>query len=105
MGRRLIETWEEHLRPKNLENLTKIFVDMVSTSGWGRFSAENVSEETITIKLENNIGSNEGADIGYFISGLLSGFGEFALYSAHVSEIDSSDNTMVFQIKKRNIDF
>lgn len=104
MGRRLIETWEDHLRPKTLEQLTKIFVDMVSTSGWGRFSVENVSEETITIKLENNIGSNDGADISYFISGLLSGFGEFALYSAQVS-VESSDDIMIFQIKKRNIDF
>ena len=82
-----------------------MFADMVSTSGWGRFSVEKISEELISIKLENNIGSDDGPDIAYFIAGLLSGFGEFALYSAQVSEIESEGNSIKFEIKKRNIDF
>lgn len=113
MGRRLIENWEEHLRPKTLEQLTDIFLDMVSTSGWGKFKAEKISEEEITIKLEYNISKGEenlSRDICYFINGLLSGFGEFALYSAQVTEIEcsvinSDIKACKFVVKKRNIDF
>ena len=113
MGRRLIETWEEHLRPKTLDQLTEIFLDMVSTSGWGNLSPVKISEQEIIVKLENNIGNSEGnssKDICNFIGGLLSGFGEFALYSAQVSEEECSitnpeKNACVFSIRKRNIEF
>ncbi|MBD3351368.1 MAG: hypothetical protein GF364_07765 [Candidatus Lokiarchaeota archaeon] len=109
MGRRLIEMWEEHLRPKTLEQLTEIFLDMQSTSGWGSFSAEKISEEEIIVKLEHNIGkamTGNSTHIDYFISGLLSGFGEFALYSAQVTIKDTEEeNSTEFVVKKRNIDF
>lgn len=113
MGRRLIETWEEHLRPKSIEQLTKIFLEMESTSGWGSFSLEKISEDEIVVNLTHNIAKDVGSntrDICYFISGLLSGFGEFALYSAQVTEedcsiIDPDKDTCKFVIKKRNIDF
>lgn len=112
MGRRLIENWEEHLRPKNLEQLTEIFLDMVGNSGWGNFYSEKISEDEIIIRLDDNIAKEEGnhsRDICYFINGLLSGFGEFAFYSAQVIEQDCSviDNTVPscrFIIKKRNIE-
>jgi len=110
MGRRLIETWEEHLRPKTLEQLTNIFLDMISTSGWGNFKLEQIiDEEKIVVKLENNIGKVHGGPsmyIDYFISGLLAGFGEFALYSAQVSIEDGDDElSTIFSIIKRRIDF
>ena len=117
MGRRLIETWEEHLRPKTIEQLTDIFTEMVSTSGWGKLSLETIKrnerneEEGFIFKLENNIAKLDNSrDICYFVSGLLSGFGEFALYSAQVTEIQCSiiepdKNVCIFEVTKRNIDF
>jgi len=109
MGRRLIETWEEHLRPKTLIQLTEIFLDMISTSGWGNFKLEKIIEdEEIIIKLENNVGKVSGGPslyIDYFISGLLSGFGEFAFYNAQVSIEESSEElNSIFIIKKRKIE-
>ncbi len=133
MGRRLIETWEDHLRPKTLDQLVDIFLDMVSVSGWGIFSVlreetseedaifsklgqiygekEEISEDKIVVKLNYNISREEGSfrDICNFICGLLTGFGEFALYSAQVTEIkcsvvDPNEDSCVFLIEKREIE-
>ncbi len=112
MGRRLIENWEEHIRPQNIEELTKIFLEMMSASGWGLFTAEEISEDLIVISLKHNISQEEGSftkDICYFLSGLLTGFGDFALYNVKVDESDcslTSTNTEVcrFVIQKRNIE-
>ena len=112
MGRKLIENWEEHIRPKNLEDLTTIFLDMMSASGWGHFTAEEVSDTQIIVSLKYNISQEEGSytkDICYFLSGLLTGFGDFALYNAKVEEsdcslVDSRADVCRFIIHKRNIE-
>lgn len=112
MGRRLIETWEEAIRPNTLEELTTLFLDMMSASGWGLFTAEVISEDLIVVTLKNNISQEEGSftkDICYFISGLLTGFGDFALYNAYVVEsdcslIETTADVCRFEILKRKID-
>lgn len=112
MGRRLIEIWEEHLRPKTLENLTEIFLDMVSASGWGNFSIVEMSSQKIQIKLSYNISreeENPTQDICYFITGLLTGFGDFAFYSSKVIEAkcsiaNKSETSCIFIIENRNVE-
>jgi len=112
MGRHLIETWEEHLRPKTLEQLTEIFVDMVSASGWGNFSIVDMSSKKIQIKLSYNISKEEKnptQDICYFITGLLTGFGDFAFYSSKVFETKCSitkqnETSCMFIIENRNVE-
>jgi predicted hydrocarbon binding protein len=112
MGRRLIETWEEHLHPKTLENLTEIFIDMVSASGWGNFSIVEMSSQKIQIKLSYNISreeENPSQDICYFITGLLTGFGDFAFYSSKVIEAkcsitNQSETSCIFIIENRNVE-
>jgi predicted hydrocarbon binding protein len=112
MGRRLIETWEEHIQPNTIEELTNLFLDMMSASGWGLFTAELISDELIVITLKYNISQEEGSftkDICYFINGLLTGFGDFALYNVNVTESDCSltdtnNEVCRFEIQKRKIE-
>jgi len=111
MGRRLIENWEEHIRPNNIQELCSIFLEMMSTSGWGHFTVEEISEDMIIVSLKHNISQEEGSftkDICYFLNGLLTGFGDFALYNAVVTEYEcsltnTSTNACRFIIQKRNI--
>ena len=64
------------------------------------------------ISLKNNISEEEGSftkDICYFLSGLLTGFGDFALYNAKVVEtecslIDTDAGVCRFVIENRNIE-
>jgi predicted hydrocarbon binding protein len=109
MGRLLAENWEEHLRPKSLEQLTEIFFTMTGAAGWGNFSVEKVSENEIIVKLNDNIALSDENPLNHicdFISGYLSGFGEFAFYSAQVIEskcsiLDRSNTACEFKIIKR----
>jgi len=111
MGRILIETWEENLKPKNLEELTNLFCEMFNNMGWGRFEPQDISENVIILKLHYNISSyleNNFKYICYFLSGVLSGFGEFALYRATVSEIEcmimnSEKDCCIFKIEKKEM--
>ena len=109
MGRRLSETWEEHLKPKTLEDLTKIFCQFVSTGGWGELEPEKISEDEIIVKVSYNIATEidpPTKHICYFLNGILSGFGEFALYRASVEEsecsIEGKTDKCVFIIKKKS---
>ncbi|MBN2154963.1 MAG: hypothetical protein JW776_02840 [Candidatus Lokiarchaeota archaeon] len=112
MGRRLIENWEEHVRPNNLEELTTLFLDMISATGWGLFTAEEISEERVIINLKNNVSQEEGSfskDICFFLSGLLTGFGDFSLYNVKVEELDCSivdpdSDVCRFLIEKREVE-
>jgi predicted hydrocarbon binding protein len=93
MGRLLAENWEEHLRPKSLGELAEIFFGMTGAAGWGNFSVEKVTEDEIVIKLKDNIALTEEQPLNHicdFLSGYLAGFGEFAMYSAQVSETSCS---------------
>lgn len=89
-GWKLIQTWEENLKPKSLDDLVTQFTNILSNHGWGRFNPKNVSEGSIVIDLHHNISSeleNKSKYFCYFITGLLAGFGEFALYRVNVVEI------------------
>ena len=52
MGRRLIENWEDHLRPKNLKQLSGIFLDMINMLGWGNFSILEMNENKMIFELQ-----------------------------------------------------
>ncbi|MHA1883823.1 MAG: hypothetical protein ACW96S_02120 [Promethearchaeota archaeon] len=106
-GWRLIQTWEENIKPKSLEDLTNQFTTNFSNHGWGRFIAKDISEESIIIQLNHNISSeleNKSKYFCYFITGLLTGFGEFALYRVNVTETkcsleDLNSNICEFKIE------
>lgn len=88
-GWTIIQNWEENLKPKNLEDLVNQFCNLLSNQGWGLFTPKTTTKEIITIELQYNISSElkESSKYScYFINGLLSGFGEFALYRASVVE-------------------
>lgn len=88
-GWKLIQTWEENLKPKSLDDLVNQFTNILSNHGWGRFIPEKISEDVIIINLHHNISSeleNKSKYFCYFITGLLTGFGEFALYRVNVIE-------------------
>ncbi len=88
-GWTFIQNWDENLKPKSLEDLVNHFCNIFSNHGWGRLSAKLVSEDLIIIRLYHNISSeleNKSKYFCYFITGLLTGFGEFALYRVIVSE-------------------
>ncbi|MGQ4873765.1 MAG: hypothetical protein ACP6IY_06805 [Promethearchaeia archaeon] len=87
------QTWEENLKPKNLEDLVNQFCNILSNQGWGYFIPKEISEKSITIELYHIISSemeNKTKNICYFINGILTGFGEFALYRVNVQEIQCS---------------
>jgi len=88
-GWRLIQNWDENIKPKTLEDLVDQFCNLLSSHGWGRFIPTEISETIILVKLFRNISSeleNKSKYFCYFITGLLTGFGEFALYRVNVSE-------------------
>jgi predicted hydrocarbon binding protein len=88
-GWKLIQTWEENLKPKSLDDLVNQFTNILSNHGWGKFVPKIISEELIVIELDHNISSeleNKSRYFCYFITGLLTGFGEFALYRVNAVE-------------------
>jgi predicted hydrocarbon binding protein len=92
-GWKLIQTWEENLKPKSLDDLVSQFTSILSNHGWGRFNPKIISEDSIVIDLHHNISSeleNKSKYFCYFITGLLAGFGEFALYRVNVEETQCS---------------
>jgi predicted hydrocarbon binding protein len=109
MGRKLVETWEEHLRPKTLQSLTEIFINMTKAAGWGNFFIEKIEDNEIIVKLQDNIASSEENKLNHicdFLSGYLTGFGEYAMYDAKVIETrcsvtDELNEYCEFHIQKR----
>lgn len=107
-GWKLIQSWEENLKPKTLDDLVSQFCNILNNHGWGHFLPKEVSEETIIIELYHNISSeldNKSKYFCFFIAGLLTGFGEFALYSINVKEEsccleDNSLDSCSFKIEK-----
>ena len=76
-------------KPKTLGDLVNYFCNTINNQGWGLFIPKQVSEDLIIIELQHNISSeleNKSKYICYFITGLLTGFGEFALYKVSVVE-------------------
>ncbi|MFW9864905.1 MAG: hypothetical protein ACFFEN_02315 [Candidatus Thorarchaeota archaeon] len=92
-GWQLIQEWEENLKPKSLNDLVNQFCNILSNHGWGRFDPDIISEELIVIDLYHNISTeleNKSKYFCYFITGLLTGFGEFVLYRVNVIESQCS---------------
>jgi len=88
-GWKLIQIWEENLRPKALDDLVDQFCNIMNNQGWGLFLAKEISDDLIVIQLFNNISSeleNKSKYFCFFLTGMLTGFGEFALYKANVIE-------------------
>ncbi|TFF98834.1 MAG: hypothetical protein EU547_00035 [Promethearchaeota archaeon] len=88
-GWTLIQHWEENLKVKDLEDLVDQFIEILNNLGWGLFIPKVVSEDLIVIKLQHNISTEletESKYGCYFITGLLTGFGEFALYKVQTTE-------------------
>ncbi len=91
-GWTLIQNWDENLKPKSLEDLINHFCnDYLSNQGWGRFVPKQISDDLLVINLYHNISSeleNKSKYFCYFITGILTGIGEFALYRVNVIEKD-----------------
>lgn len=107
IGRFLVERWEEAARPKNLNQLVEVFFEMTGLSGWGTFKIESVSDQEIICELRDNVALSEdrpNTHICDFLTGYLSGLGEFAYFSAKVTEMscsitDKSHAACEFRIK------
>jgi len=92
-GWTLIQNWEENLKPKTLDDLVNQFCNVINNLGWGRFVPKTITEELIVLNLFHNISSeleNKSKYFCYFITGILAGFGEFALYRVSVKESECS---------------
>ena len=90
-GWALIQDWDENLKLKSLNDLVTQFCNIISNHGWGRFVPKTVSDKLIIIDLYQNVSSeleNKSKYICYYITGILAGFGEYALYRVNVTEID-----------------
>ena len=88
-GWSLIQNWDENLKPKTLNDLVTQFCTVINNHGWGNFVPKQVSEDLIIINLSHNISKeleSKSKYICYFVTGLLAGFGEFALYRVNVTE-------------------
>ncbi|GAB4305829.1 MAG: hypothetical protein Kow0069_02090 [Promethearchaeota archaeon] len=109
MGRKMIENWDDHLRPKTLEQITRIFTEFMSTGGWGQMEPVKITEEEIVVQVKNVVSTklpNATKHICYFINGNLAGFGEYTLYRAQVEETkcsldDPNLDYCEYSIKKR----
>ena len=107
-GWTLIQNWEENLKPKSLNDLTNQFCNILSNQGWGRFVPKEVNDKLIILQLHHTISTeleDKSKYVCFFITGLLTGFGEFALYRVNVSESnccieDSSSENCEFKIEK-----
>jgi len=88
-GWNLIQSWDDNLKPKTLNDLISQICNILSNQGWGKFIPRQISEDLILIHLHHNITTeleNKSKYICYFITGLLTGFGEYALYRVNVIE-------------------
>lgn len=88
-GWNLIQKWEENLNPKTLEDLVNIFCEIMNNQGWGRFDPMEINKDKIIIHHTHNISNQLKTKKKYFcyyITGILTGFGEFALYRVKINE-------------------
>ncbi|MBY9009672.1 MAG: hypothetical protein KGD74_07400 [Candidatus Lokiarchaeota archaeon] len=108
VGWALIQDWDEHLKSKTLGDLVNQFCNIISNHGWGIFNPKQISDNLIVIELQHNISNNlniKSKYTCYYITGLLAGFGEYALYKVNVIEnncsIEDQDlNSCEFRIEK-----
>jgi predicted hydrocarbon binding protein len=108
VGWDLIQNWDDQLKSKTLSDLVNQFCSIISNHGWGVFNPKQISDNLIVIELQHNISNkvnNKSKYTCYYIAGLLSGFGEYALYKVNVIENtcsieDPSLNSCEFRIEK-----
>jgi len=89
VGWALIQDWDDQFKSKTLNDLVNQFCSIISNQGWGIFIPKQISDNLIVIELQNNISNifnNKSKYICYYITGLLAGFGEYALYKVNVTE-------------------
>ncbi|MHA1369994.1 MAG: hypothetical protein ACTSRA_09810 [Promethearchaeota archaeon] len=90
LGRSMIEKWDDELKPKTLEEITEIFTDLFSATGWGQLIARGISDDQIIFQLLHNVSKNledvPSKFIDYFITGYITGFAEYVFYKAKVEE-------------------
>ena len=109
-GWNLSQNWEENLRPKSLDDLVNQFCNTLNNQGWGYFIAKEISDKAIIIQVDHLISSQLESEtktkyVCYYLTGLMTGFGEFALYRVSVSETkccieDPSSSHCEFKIEK-----
>jgi predicted hydrocarbon binding protein len=101
LGRSMIEEWDMELKPKSIKEITEIFTDIFSATGWGRLIARDVSNDQIIFQLMHNVSATLEIPtkfIDYFITGYLSGFSNYVYYKAKVEET-------LCMIDDENLDF
>jgi predicted hydrocarbon binding protein len=88
-GWSLIHKWDENLKAKTLNDLVNQFADILTAHGWGYLTQKKISENLIIFELNHNISNDlnvKSKNICYYLTGILSGFGEYALYKVNVLE-------------------
>lgn len=101
LGRSMIEKWDFELKPKNIKEITEIFSDLFSTTGWGQMIARDVSDDQIIFQLMHNVSKTleiPSKFIDFFITGYITGFAEYIFYKAKVQET-------LCMIDDENLDF
>jgi predicted hydrocarbon binding protein len=101
LGRSMIEKWDFQLKPKNIKEITEIFSDLFSTTGWGQLIARDVTDDQIIFQLMHNVSKTleiPSKFIDYFITGYITGFAEYIYYKAKVQET-------LCMIDDENLDF
>lgn len=86
------QNWEENLNPSSLDYFVEKFCEKLNGQGWGKFIPKKISEDEIIIQLHDNISLKLEKSKYYchFISGILTGLGEFTLYKVDVDETKCS---------------
>ena len=105
-GWSLIQNWDDNLKSKTLNDLVNQFTTILTSHGWGYFNPKKISDDLIIIELNHNLSKElNSKHTCYFINGILSGFGEYALYKVNVIESkccieDSKSSSCEFRIEK-----
>jgi predicted hydrocarbon binding protein len=101
LGRSMIEKWDFELKPKSIKEITEIFSDLFSTTGWGQMVARDVGDDQIIFQLMHNVSKTleiPSKFIDFFITGYITGFAEYIFYKAKVQET-------LCMIDDENLDF
>jgi predicted hydrocarbon binding protein len=106
-GWALIQNWDEHLKSKTINDLVSQFCNILSNHGWGKFIAKQISEDLIIIEIYHNVSTvleGNSKNVCYFLTGLLTGFGEYVLYRVNVTESECSINNSTLESCKFKIE-
>ncbi len=101
LGRSMIEKWDFELKPKSIKEITELFCDLFSTTGWGQMVVRDVTDDQIIFQLMHNVSKTleiPSKFIDFFITGYITGFAEYIYYKAKVQET-------LCMIDDENLDF